>query len=84
MSGVPELIPVLPAHVFDEDALARYLRSALPGFAGPLQVRQFQGGQSNPTYHLRTGDGAEYVRAVNSIEAAALPQSSARRSVWPG
>jgi aminoglycoside phosphotransferase (APT) family kinase protein len=32
----------------------------LPGFAGPLTVRQFQGGQSNPTFHLHT-PGAEYV-----------------------
>ena len=26
----------------------------LPGFAGPLEVRQFKGGQSNPTYQLVT------------------------------
>ena len=59
-AGVPELIPVLPAHRLDEEALARYLRSALDGFDGPLEVRQFQGGQSNPTYHLRA-DSGEYV-----------------------
>jgi aminoglycoside phosphotransferase (APT) family kinase protein len=58
--GVPELIPVLPAHRLDEAALARYLGSALDGFAGPLEIRQFQGGQSNPTYHLRAESG-EYV-----------------------
>ncbi len=59
-AGVPELIPVLPAHRLDEDALAGYLTSTLDGFSGPLQVRQFQGGQSNPTYHLHAGSG-EYV-----------------------
>ncbi|MCV7228798.1 phosphotransferase family protein [Mycolicibacterium komossense] len=59
-TGVPELIPVLPAHRLDEEALERYLRSTLDGFSGPLQVRQFQGGQSNPTYHLRA-DSGEYV-----------------------
>ena len=32
----------------------------LPGFEGPVQVRQFQGGQSNPTFHLATGAG-DYV-----------------------
>ncbi|MGH2372188.1 MAG: phosphotransferase family protein [bacterium] len=30
------------------------------GFAGPLAVRQFEGGQSNPTYHVAAG-GREYV-----------------------
>jgi aminoglycoside phosphotransferase (APT) family kinase protein len=52
--GEVELIPVLPNHRFDEDALARYLSAQLPGFRGPLRVRQFVGGQSNPTYHLET------------------------------
>lgn len=58
--GVAELVPVLPAHRFDEAALARHLRGQLPGFDGPLTVRQFQGGQSNPTFHLHTAEG-EYV-----------------------
>jgi aminoglycoside phosphotransferase (APT) family kinase protein len=39
---------------FDEAALASYLGAHLPGFAGPLVVRQFKGGQSNPTYLLET------------------------------
>jgi aminoglycoside phosphotransferase (APT) family kinase protein len=60
MEGTAELIPVLPAHRFDEAALARYLRGRLPGFDGLLQIRQFQGGQSNPTFHLRT-TSADYV-----------------------
>ncbi len=60
MDGVAELVPVLPAHRFDEAALARHLRGQLPGFEGQLTVRQFQGGQSNPTFHLHTAEG-EYV-----------------------
>jgi aminoglycoside phosphotransferase (APT) family kinase protein len=48
------------AHAFDLDALQRYLEPRLPGFAGPLQVSQFKGGQSNPTYQLVT-PGATYV-----------------------
>src|SRR6201993_394402 len=60
MEGMAELIPVLPAHRFDEAALAQYLHGRLPGFDGQLQIRQFQGGQSNPTYHLRTS-GGDYV-----------------------
>jgi aminoglycoside phosphotransferase (APT) family kinase protein len=39
---------------FDAAALARYLAAHAPSFAGPLTVRQFKGGQSNPTYLLET------------------------------
>jgi aminoglycoside phosphotransferase (APT) family kinase protein len=60
VEGVAELVGVLPAHRFDEALLARYLSGRLPGFDGPVQIRQFQGGQSNPTFHLRT-DAGEYV-----------------------
>lgn len=60
IAGTPVLVPVLPNHRFDEAALGRYLAAHLPGFAGPLAVRQFQGGQSNPTYHLHAASG-EYV-----------------------
>jgi aminoglycoside phosphotransferase (APT) family kinase protein len=47
-------------HRFDVGALERYLASHVPGFRGPLEVRQFRGGQSNPTYHL-AAHGREYV-----------------------
>jgi len=47
-------------HRFDVGALERFLRERVPGFAGPLAVRQFRGGQSNPTYYLTAG-GKEYV-----------------------
>jgi aminoglycoside phosphotransferase (APT) family kinase protein len=55
-----ETVPVRDVHRFDEGALARYLEQHLEGFRGPLTVRQFQGGQSNPTYYLEA-DGREYV-----------------------
>ena len=45
---------------FDQAALARWLTANVPGFAGPLTVEQFNGGQSNPTYRLTT-PGARYV-----------------------
>jgi aminoglycoside phosphotransferase (APT) family kinase protein len=54
-------MPVNERQRFDEASLQRYLRAHLPGFRGPLQVRQFRGGQSNPTFLLRTGEGEEYV-----------------------
>lgn len=60
MSGAAILVPPLVAHRLDETRLATYLAQALPGFENPLTIQQFQGGQSNPTYHLLT-PGAEYV-----------------------
>ena len=39
---------------FDERALEAWLGTHVEGFAGPLQVSQFKGGQSNPTYRLDT------------------------------
>jgi aminoglycoside phosphotransferase (APT) family kinase protein len=60
--GSPVLVPVLPNHRFDEAALERYLAGRLPGFAGPCAVRQFQGGQSNPTFHLQAASGQYVLR----------------------
>ena len=45
---------------FDEDRLQDYMRSHVEGFHGPLQVSQFRGGQSNPTYLLE-GESGRYV-----------------------
>src|SRR5204862_3527819 len=39
---------------FDVARLEAYLVSNVDGFSGPLTVRQFKGGQSNPTYLLET------------------------------
>lgn len=47
-------------HRFDEEALSRWLAAHLSGFEAPLAVRQFEGGQSNPTFHLAAASG-EYV-----------------------
>ena len=60
MSGVPELVDVLPQHRFDAEALGGYL--AGHGIDGPLQIRQFQGGQSNPTFHLHSAAGEFVLR----------------------
>src|SRR6476646_4180487 len=39
---------------FDAARLEDYLTAHVPGFKGPLSVKQFRGGQSNPTYFLET------------------------------
>ncbi|MEM6357411.1 MAG: phosphotransferase family protein [Pseudomonadota bacterium] len=46
----------------DVDRLEGHLRGAVPGFAGPLAVRQFSGGQSNPTYRLDAASGSYVLR----------------------
>jgi aminoglycoside phosphotransferase (APT) family kinase protein len=56
---IPEtqiLVDVREGHRFDVPSLERYLEPRIPGFTPPVQVRQFLGGQSNPTYHLTAGD----------------------------
>ncbi|KRB52857.1 phosphotransferase [Phenylobacterium sp. Root700] len=56
-SGTKE---VAESHRFDEAALAAWMQANVEGYAGPLEVRQFKGGQSNPTYQLVT-PGKKYV-----------------------
>lgn len=49
-------------HRFDTGRLASYLQGRIPGFAGPLRVEQFRGGQSNPTFLLRTPERGYVLR----------------------
>jgi aminoglycoside phosphotransferase (APT) family kinase protein len=55
-----QTVEVKAAHRIDEARLAEFLGDTVPGYAGPLEVRQFEGGQSNPTYLLTT-PAAKYV-----------------------
>ncbi len=53
---------VLDGHRFDKDSLQAYMLSHVEGFQGPLSVTQFKGGQSNPTYLLRSPSGKYVMR----------------------
>ena len=44
----------------DDAALTRWFRDHVEGFAGPLSLAKFKGGQSNPTYRVDT-PGSAYV-----------------------
>jgi aminoglycoside phosphotransferase (APT) family kinase protein len=46
---------------FDVASLERWMWDNVEGFAGPLTVSQFKGGQSNPTYRLDTPSGRAFV-----------------------
>jgi aminoglycoside phosphotransferase (APT) family kinase protein len=49
VTGIKE---VDPQHQLDEASLETWLKQNLDDFEGPLTLREFRGGQSNPTYHL--------------------------------
>jgi len=51
-----------PRYALDEARLGDWLTANVDGYAGPLTVRQFKGGQSNPTYELTTPDRAYVLR----------------------
>jgi len=57
---IGEIGAVRAANQFDQSRLDQYLHDVIPGYGGPLTIRQFEGGQSNPTYLLST-PGAQYV-----------------------
>jgi aminoglycoside phosphotransferase (APT) family kinase protein len=69
--------PVSESHQFDVAALQRHLEAHLPGFAGPLTVEQFKGGQSNPTFKLATPGRGYVMRAKPGPVAKLLPSAHA-------
>lgn len=56
------LTAVRAEHCFDEKVLESYLEANQKGFRGPLTVRQFEGGQSNPTFLLEARSGSYVLR----------------------
>ena len=56
-----ELIEIREQHRFNEKTLANTLTQALPDLRAPLAIRQFQGGQSNPTFLITDDGGRRYV-----------------------
>lgn len=50
------------AHRFDESALQDWLTASLTSFRGPVEILQFKGGQSNPTFLLQSPSGRYVLR----------------------
>ena len=69
--------PVTEQHAFDAGALQAWLQDHLPGFAGPLRIEQFKGGQSNPTFKLVTPGAAYVLRSKPAAAAKLLPSAHA-------
>lgn len=51
-----------PRYALDQPKLEAWLADHVVGYAGPLSIRQFKGGQSNPTYELTTPTAAYVLR----------------------
>jgi aminoglycoside phosphotransferase (APT) family kinase protein len=49
-----DVVDVKAAHRFDTRRLEGFLAERIPGFSGPLTLRQFESGQSNLTYLVST------------------------------
>ena len=64
-------------HAFDTVALSAWLERNLEGFAGPLSVEMFKGGQSNPTYKLITPSQSYVMRSKPGPVAKLLPSAHA-------
>ena len=43
-------------HAFDTARLAAWMQAHIRGFSGPIDVRQFAGGQSNPTFLVQSAN----------------------------
>jgi aminoglycoside phosphotransferase (APT) family kinase protein len=48
--------------VLDEARLTAWMEKHVEGFAGPLRLTKFKGGQSNPTYRIEAGSGNYVLR----------------------
>jgi aminoglycoside phosphotransferase (APT) family kinase protein len=43
-----------PQHSFDTQRLSAWMQANIAGFSGPIEVQQFAGGQSNPTFLVQS------------------------------
>ena len=69
--------PVSAAHAFDVQALSQWMNQHVAGFAGPVTVEMFKGGQSNPTYKLVTPGRSYVMRSKPGPVAKLLPSAHA-------
>ena len=70
-------MPIADQQRFDLPALQAWLSAHMPGFAGPLEIQQFKGGQSNPTFKLITPTAAYVMRAKPGPASKLLPSAHA-------
>jgi aminoglycoside phosphotransferase (APT) family kinase protein len=66
---------IAPVHPIDSGRLGEFLRARVGPFAGAPEVRQYQGGQSNPTYRITAGERQYVLR--RKPPGALLPSAHA-------
>lgn len=79
------VMPVRDGHEFDITKLEHWMRANVEGHAGPVTVKQFRGGQSNPTYLIATPDrnyvlrrqpSGPLLKGAHAVDREALVQSA--------
>lgn len=70
-------MPVAERNRFDVAALETWMKHRVEGFAGPLSVHQFRGGQSNPSFSLSTPGHRYVMRSKPGPVAKLLPSAHA-------
>ena len=70
-------MPVRESHRFDVATLERYLKQHIEGFSAPIEVEQFRGGQSNPTYRIASAGRRYVLRSKPGPAAKLLPSAHA-------
>ncbi|QOZ77706.1 phosphotransferase family protein [Bradyrhizobium sp. CCBAU 53351] len=61
----------------DAGALADYLKTRIDGFQGAVEIEKFAGGQSNPTYRLKTRSRVFAMRTKPGPKVSLLPSAHA-------
>lgn len=79
-SRTDQVVPVLDQHRFDTAPLVGWLDANVDGFRGPIEIAQFQGGMSNPTFLITDAVGARYVLRKKP-PGELLPSAHAGKSV---
>ena len=69
--------PVAERQKVDLGTLSDYMHKHVDGFTGDLQIEQFKGGQSNPTFMLTAGSQRYVLRTKPAPAAKLLPSAHA-------
>ena len=69
--------PVAERQKVDLGALSDYMHKHVDGFTGDLQIEQFKGGQSNPTFMLTAGSQRYVLRTKPAPAVKLLPSAHA-------
>jgi aminoglycoside phosphotransferase (APT) family kinase protein len=73
----PDRVADAPPPGLDLATLTPWLEQRVPGLSGPLTAQRLTGGQSNPSWLLRAGNGAWVLRAKPGPAGSLLPSAHA-------